>query len=546
MSFDLFPEETVARQDALNPVTFAPVDTFDNFFSGAGNYAMQGFAKTARAIDMAGAVVPIIQDKFTGGTEEQDKYFKGHDEVFNRAVDYWTPKQNEVGVAGEVVGQLLGTLPQVFMSPSLAVASAQLSTAEDLTRQGVDTTKAQSVGAVQAAGLGLGIWMPILGKTLTQRVLAGGIGFNVAQGAAMRGASGAILEGTPAEGSYKAFDGKSVTLDVLLGAAFGGMAHINPAMRVQGEDFYNRFDAWAKNLKPSEVDALTVLKQAEHLNVESMPGKPVDLADTDAHVQRIRQAINDLASNKQVNVENMPEPKFEPDAAKAAEVADTAKFMQGEVTQIAKDSGIDLNPTKSDISKRGDTSEPWQMTQKQWNKERESVRPNIAQSRPTKASGFQAAASAKRLDKLLYGVTDDASAKIKAARLGEITLSKDEVDTLTERLAAPVTHKDVVQKAITEGKQVPTEVLSDYPDLNQLQQAQAGQPAKAVDPLHSEAARFVSENSDMNIIIGKNLDGTDITTTPRQMLEDADAMVKATETDAKLFAVAAGCIMGAL
>lgn len=349
MSFDLYPEETAARADSLKPMKQAPTDTFDNFFSGAGNYAMQGFAKTARAVDLLGSVGPIVHDKISGGTEAQDKYFKEHDEVFGNAVDYWTPKPGEVGVAGEVVGQLLGTLPQVFMSPSLAVASAQLSTAEDLTKQGVDATRANAAGAIQASGLGFGVWMPILGKTLAQRVLAGGVGFNVVQGVAMRGATGAVLDGTPAEGSYKALDGKSITLDVLLGAAFGGMAHINPAMRAQGDEFHARFYAWAKNIRPSQVDALVTLKQAEHINVDSMPGKPVDLVDTEAHVQRTRQAINDLANDRPVNVENMPEPKFGPDTARHVASNESARAIADEGFHSGAISEYDYQTIRDDV-----------------------------------------------------------------------------------------------------------------------------------------------------------------------------------------------------
>ncbi|WP_240533826.1 hypothetical protein [Aeromonas veronii] len=37
---------------------------------------------------------------------------------------------------------------------------------------------------------------------------------------------------------------------------------------------------------------------------------------------------------------------------------------------------------------------------------------------------------------------------------------------ITDRLETPVTHRDVIDKALAEGKPVPQAVLSDYPDLS--------------------------------------------------------------------------------
>ena len=129
--FDLNQQEIDNRTARMPARTGLEPGAFDNFLAGTGKVTMQTLAKAGSAIDLLGAVGPIVQDKFTGGTEAQDRYFQEHEEVFGNAVDYWTPKPNEVGAAGQVVGQLLGTLPLVFASPSLAVGATQVSTAED-------------------------------------------------------------------------------------------------------------------------------------------------------------------------------------------------------------------------------------------------------------------------------------------------------------------------------------------------------------------------------------------------------------------------------
>ncbi len=106
--------------------------------------------------------------------------------------------------------------------------------------------------------------------------------------------------------------------------------------------------------------------------------------------------------------------------------------------------------------------QPWKMTKKQWNAERERIRPNVAQSNFTKASGSQAATSMKRLEWLTYGAKKDAQDKLRAAERGEIKLKRDEVDDLLEEINSPVSHEDVVRKAIREGKQVPENVRAEY------------------------------------------------------------------------------------
>src|SRR3990167_712972 len=250
MSLDLFERETAQRMTSLTPARSAETGVWDGFIRGTGLSTMQGLAKVARGVDLIGSVGPIAEDAFTGGTVAQDKYFREHDEVWGSAVEAWTPNPREVGAAAHIAGTLISTLPIVIGAPSLAVGSIQLSVAEDLVRKGVDPATANLVGATQGAGLGLGIYMPIFGQTLAQRVLAGGIGFNVAQGIGMRAAGDVLLKGTPGEGEFKTFDPTALTLDVLLGAAFGGIVHLSPAARAQGAEMWTRMEAWGKGLKP--------------------------------------------------------------------------------------------------------------------------------------------------------------------------------------------------------------------------------------------------------------------------------------------------------
>ena len=340
MSLDLYEKEISARREAAPKASIPEVTAWDGFARGAGMTAMQTFAKAGRSASMALAAVPVAVDAFTDGTELQDKYFRQHDEIFGDAADYWTPKAGEVGVAGQITGQLLATLPMVIANPAAAVAATQIGVTEDLARKDVDPTKAVAVGAVQGAGLGLGIYVPIFGRTLAQRVLLGGAGFNVFQGVATRGASEAILGSSAAAAEHQAFDSTAITLDLLMGLAFGGIAHLSPAQRAQGAEFLGRLDAWAKNIEPSKVDALLVMRQAQHLNADSIPGRPTGPEDVTAHVERTRRAIDQLARDQKVDVSDIPEGKYEIDEPRIQEMAARAQELTRMADEVRTAEGI--------------------------------------------------------------------------------------------------------------------------------------------------------------------------------------------------------------
>lgn len=631
MSFDLYPEEVGTRLSGLRPVAEPEPGMFDNFFAGSGKVAMQTFAKTGRAASMAIAPFAAGLDQakafFHGtpaNTDIQDKFFRWHDETFGSAVDYWTPKANEVGTAGQVFGSLLGTIPLVIASPAAAVASTQLSTGEDLVRKGVDAGTAQAVGAVQAAGLGLGIYVPILGKTLTQRVLLGGAGFNVTQGIATRAASANLLEGTAAAEDYKAFDPTSLTLDALLGAAFGGLAHINPAMRAQGEAWHTKLAEWGAKLKPSEVDALATLRQAQHMNADSMPGRPVDVEDVNAHVGMLRKTIEDLLADRVPDIEGMPKARYEVDAARQAEAEHVLSEWQAEANaQRAANSAASVEhsaatekaqepaPTLADPIYR--QSLETMANETGWAEQggrvirgpdgqvtgRSSWVPNAEwwPGRPkelSEAKAKQAIAKAlageplkpaeqRLIDYMLeYARERVAPALRRLEALDETERARMANDLAAEGLEGHVhdlADYDLIRRAseIDEGALEKAAIMYQNDDAAFIREAErivgehasrqpkqgaapdgggearqataaarpgAGAQAAGLDPLAAAAQRFAAENPDLPIYVGKNADGSDIVTTARKYLDDADAAFKQAHDDASLFEIAAGCLLG--
>jgi hypothetical protein len=328
MSFDFFPNEQGAAllNAARHPSTTPEPGAFDNFVSGAGRYTMRSLAEAGRAVSLAGAVVPMAIDKITegdnfSGKSLTDRYFETHDEVFNNAVDYWTPKPGEVGAAGQIAGQLAGGVMQAIVSPALLVGTSALSPAEDLVREGVDASTATKVGVIQGAGAGIGLKMPFLGQTLATRVLSGA-GGNLMQGTAGALASSEVLKAGGYDKQAEQFtpwDLRARVLDVMLGAAFGGLAHIDAKGKLQE----------APKLTPTDEAALLVANQARHIEDATPQGRPATDADATMHADAMRQAVEQVLRGEQVTVDGLvKDMRMVPDESQyqqRMEVADEAQ-----------------------------------------------------------------------------------------------------------------------------------------------------------------------------------------------------------------------------
>lgn len=322
---ELAPDEQASRtRDQLAaPVTIAPADAgvFKNFLPGTFSYINRSLAEVGRAASMAGAVVPIVADKLIGddnkGKTLTEAYFESQDNIFQSAVDYWTPKPNEVGAAGQIVGQLSGGLLQFLASPSVAVMTAQMGTGIDLVRAGVDADTALLAGDFAGLGMAAGVKIPVLGRTLGGKVATGAAG-NVAQGAAVAGATQSVLEGRGYDEQAKGHDPWDIrarALDALLGAAFGGAIHVQERFALR------------------EREALSTLNQSRYVESTTMPGAPTSEADVSMHVQAIKQATEQLLRGEPVSVES---PRTVPDEAKTAErveVQDEMKRLAGDAVE---------------------------------------------------------------------------------------------------------------------------------------------------------------------------------------------------------------------
>lgn len=263
-----------------------PPGMFHNFWSSAGNYAMRGMAEAGRALSMAGAVVPVVADKLIGsdnrGESLTDRYFKAHDDYFGAAVDYWTPKPEEVGAAGQITGSLAAGIVQFLANPALVVGTSMLSTSEDLVRKGVPADAALVAGDVAGIATAAGIALPIFGKGLASRV-ATGAGGNLATNIPQAAITQQIVTaaGKPELAQdFNPWDVRARTVDVLLGAVFGAKAHFDARVR----------------------DAVMATNAARHIESASLPVRGANDAELTQAVDSTRLAIDQMSRGEAVNV----------------------------------------------------------------------------------------------------------------------------------------------------------------------------------------------------------------------------------------------------
>lgn len=299
---DLFSYDQRGIDATLEQASLAPsIDSLDEIEapafrgigSGIGNALMRGSAATADFF--------LTFGKSPAMSDEQERINALADDIQEQqrhdAIDFWTPRPNEVGRVGQVLGGLAEIVPPLAISagnPAVLIGSTTLKTGKELVDENVDATAAGGVAAIEGAATYLGFKVPIAGKTLAGRLATGAAG-NAAVGSASRAAAGATLESqgyvTQAE-QYKQ-DIRTFSTDLLIGALFGGTHHLlTPG------------DAPSINpkLSPTDVDAILTARNAKNFAEGTTPGTPADLRTEVGHQEANEAALTQLSRGGEVNV----------------------------------------------------------------------------------------------------------------------------------------------------------------------------------------------------------------------------------------------------
>lgn len=296
----------MAKADADENVV-APADVKLGFWHkvlpGGGLGIMRGGARVGQFIGMAGGALlelgarsaPVESDlgplSVTAKEREQaaeqtlDSYYRAYDKTVTNAVDFWTPRPDEIGTAGRVLGGLSEAVLPLMASagnPTLLIGSQEMGTAADLTREGVSAPAAVGVGAVQGAATAVGFRLPFLGKTLSQRVVSGALG-NVAVGGGTALASRELLKSageTEAASRFNPLDVEGRAVDILTGLAFGGIAHVQ--------------------MRSAERASVLTAANARHFQEDTAPGVPNDINASVAHQKAMESATQQLLGGEPV------------------------------------------------------------------------------------------------------------------------------------------------------------------------------------------------------------------------------------------------------
>lgn len=306
--FDLATDDRDALDEAarLNPLDPAKLEP--SAFAGVGQQVkglLRPSAGAGRTILMSGAPVAQAMDWIANlnpsrPADQRDawasSYFQAVDEYGSEAVDFWTPDARDYGTAAKTVGVLsnvVGSVPQMFGTPTLFLANSGIDPATELVRQGVDSDTAMAVGGVNLVANAMGMKLPAAVGTNAAQRIASGAGMNLVVGTAADAASNAALESggyqTQAQG-YDATDPFARTFDVLMGAAFGFKAHI---------------DAPPTATKPAPLeqrDAVLVAKNHDHLHRQTLPGEPATPKAQRANSDAVLEGIQQMLAGEKVDV----------------------------------------------------------------------------------------------------------------------------------------------------------------------------------------------------------------------------------------------------
>lgn len=192
------------------------------------------------------------------------------------------------GPAGLVVGALAAGAPAGYTAKHVAMS------------EGVDEATATGQGLIEGITMTAGAALP--GAHLVKPVLgdlaAVGVA-NVGLGVAQRAATAELLERngyTAQAAQYRAFDGTAMTIDAVMGAAFG---IVGRAGDVKG--------TLARRPKPAEVDAALAGNNAQHA-IDTAPGIPTDPRAANAHLQQLDVASGQLLRGEDVRLpDDVPE-----------------------------------------------------------------------------------------------------------------------------------------------------------------------------------------------------------------------------------------------
>lgn len=307
--FDLDPTATrnlldQARQSPLDPETLKP-----GWFAGMYKAPVTGIASAWNdaALLLGDAATPVARaavrpiDKLFGSNIDDWLLREQQKAVDN--VKGWAPDPRTTGVVSQAIHGIFNVVPEVIAGgPTVAATLQGYKGYRGGMAEGLDPGTALGKGAIDGVATWVGLKIPMTvapGLGATANVL-GAAAVNAPVGMVSRGATSEWLRarGYPdMADQYQVFDQAAIAMDLIMGGAFGALAHYGP----RGAQAY---DAWRKrfdgSLLPTDRDTALFVNNVLHAELDTAPGIPADPAARAAHAEALNKALADLLAGRPV------------------------------------------------------------------------------------------------------------------------------------------------------------------------------------------------------------------------------------------------------
>jgi diguanylate cyclase (GGDEF)-like protein len=261
----------------------------DALAAGAADTIRYAQANVPEAAQQAGLAAPLMElqpDEIEYRTKQATEGW----------IKSFQPNPRLVGTAGQIMHSVIDVGSR-FVAGSVVggpVAGAALAggtegyaTKKDMEAQGIDSETANKLAAANALFTGAGALLPGgVGGSLAKKLVSGAA-INEVSGMGSRSITHEILADAgykqQAE-QYRVLDAQAMSVDAVLGAAFGGIAH--------------RF-----HVKQDVIDSAHITNDALHIDTDLAPGLPVDTQARNAHVDNLVSAARSLMNDEPVSVD---------------------------------------------------------------------------------------------------------------------------------------------------------------------------------------------------------------------------------------------------
>ena len=355
--FDLDQTSTanVMDQARLNPLN--PEDMKPGWFAGTWKAPVTGLASAVNdaALLLGDAATPVLRSTVARpvdtlfGTKTED-WLIGQQQIAKDNITAWSPDPRTTGVVGQAVHGIFNIVPEAMAGgPEVAALLQGYKGMQAGMQDGLDPGTAFGKGAIDGISTWVGLKIPMtlapqLGAVGTIGTGAAG---NVVTGMATRGVTGELLRSrgyAEMAEQYKVLDNAAIATDLIMGGAFGALAHYGPAAVTAYKDWQAKND---NKLLTSDQQTALFLNAMLHAELDTSPGIPTDPAARAAHVEALNKAMTDLLSDN---------PVVAPDGVTRAEFTEnpTATQTRADILSTVEEHlGPEWQQLKGELESRG-------------------------------------------------------------------------------------------------------------------------------------------------------------------------------------------------